>query len=281
MNNPWFRLYSEIVDDEKLRLLAFEDRWHYVAILCCKCKGILDEDNPEMMSRKVAVKLGLQVRELDEVARRLDEVGLIDRSTLEPCGWDGRQFVSDFSTSRVRKYREKEKNNKDKEQRNNAERSGNEDETLQERFCNGPDTETDTDTELEEAKASSPTPAGPVAGEVIDLFGNPKSSRVPLCPHNEIIDLYHQVLPETRPVVVSRWRNSRGARDLSTRWREDKRHQNLEFWQKLFETVRTNKFWLDGTASWKFSLAWMLKREKFDEVLARMVDNARRGGAHG
>ena len=282
MNNPWFRLYSEIVDDEKLRLLAFEDRWHYVAILCCKCKGILDgDDSREMMFRKVAVKTGLQGRELEEVARRLDEVGLINRDTLQPMGWDVRQFVSDSSTPRVQRHREKRKENKEDNECNHGNRCSNGDETLQERFCNGPDTDTDTDTELEEAKASSPHPAVPVAGEVIDLFGNPKSSRVPPCPHNDIIDLYHQVLPETRPVVVSRWRNSRGARDLSTRWREDKRHQNLNFWKNLFETVRTNKFWLDGTASWKFSLAWMLKREKFDEVLARMVDNARRGGAHG
>ena len=32
----WFRLYAGIVDDEKLRLLAFEDRWHYVALLALK-----------------------------------------------------------------------------------------------------------------------------------------------------------------------------------------------------------------------------------------------------
>lgn len=43
MSNPWLRLYTEAVDDEKLRLLAFEDRWHFIAILCCKGKGIIDE----------------------------------------------------------------------------------------------------------------------------------------------------------------------------------------------------------------------------------------------
>jgi hypothetical protein len=49
----WFRMYSEAVDDEKLRLLAFEDRWHFVAILCCKAKRILDGDN-ELTRRKIA-----------------------------------------------------------------------------------------------------------------------------------------------------------------------------------------------------------------------------------
>ena len=79
----WFRMYSEAVDDEKLRLLAFEDRWHFVAILCCKAQGLLDGDDT-LRRRKVAVKLGLAARELDEVARRLEEVGLIDAETLNP-----------------------------------------------------------------------------------------------------------------------------------------------------------------------------------------------------
>ena len=64
----WLRLYAETIDDEKLRLLAFEDRWHFVALLCCKAQGLLDSSDA-LMRRKVAVKLGLAIRELDEVAR--------------------------------------------------------------------------------------------------------------------------------------------------------------------------------------------------------------------
>jgi hypothetical protein len=80
MANPWFRLYSEAVDDEKLRLLAFEDRWHYVAILCCKCQGILESENKDLMWRKVAVKLGVHVEDLKEIAARLMDVGLVDEN---------------------------------------------------------------------------------------------------------------------------------------------------------------------------------------------------------
>lgn len=105
---PWFRLYHEAIDDEKLRLLAFEDRWHWVAILCCKCKGLLDDEStPQMRDRKLAVKLGVQQRELDEIKRRLTEVGLIDEN-WQPHGWDKRQYVSDHSTERVRKHRHKQ-----------------------------------------------------------------------------------------------------------------------------------------------------------------------------
>jgi hypothetical protein len=126
----WFRLWSDAVDDEKLRLLAFEDRWHFVALLCCKAQGFLDEGGG-MMRRKVAVKLGLQVRELEEVGRRLAEVGLIDEETLEPAAWDKRQRPSDRSTERVKAWRENQR----------AKRNGSE--TLQQRFETAPETETE------------------------------------------------------------------------------------------------------------------------------------------
>lgn len=109
---PWFRMYHEALDDEKLRLLAFEDRWHFVALLCCKAKGILDEGNPDLIRRKAAVKLGLASRELDEVARRLSEVDLIDRETLQPNAWADRQCQSDkdeTNAQRQARYRETHK----------------------------------------------------------------------------------------------------------------------------------------------------------------------------
>jgi len=108
----WFRCYAEIVDDEKLRLLAFEDRWHFVALMACKAAGIVDEAGP-LMRRKVAVKLGLDVSTLDEVVRRLAEVELIDRETLQPVAWDRRQHKSDTSAERTRAYRDRLKRHRD------------------------------------------------------------------------------------------------------------------------------------------------------------------------
>ena len=103
----WFRAYSSIVDDDKLRLLAFEDRWHFMALCALKCAGLLDEPDSDLRSRKIAVKMGVQVRELEEIARRLREVGLVDE-TLNPCKWNDLQYRSDNSTDRVKKYREKQ-----------------------------------------------------------------------------------------------------------------------------------------------------------------------------
>jgi len=151
-SNPWFRMYTEAVDDEKLRLLAFEDRWHYVALLCLKGKGVLDsETDPGMLSRMVAVKLGVQVRELDEIARRLAEVRLIDRDTLQPINWASRQFQSDTSAERTREYRKRQKNQEDKTSDRHSDVT-----------VTPPETDTDTDTDKIRGKTAKrfvpPTP---------------------------------------------------------------------------------------------------------------------------
>lgn len=142
MANPWFRLYTEIMDDEKIRLLAFEDRWHYVAILCCKNAGLLDAgDSQAMLMRKLGVKLGLASRELEAALLRLEEVGLISAETAQPASWDDRQFLSDSSTARVKAYRERRKQQ-----------------------CNvsvtAQDTDTDTDTDTDKRKKEKSSPNG-------------------------------------------------------------------------------------------------------------------------
>ena len=133
---PWFRAYTKMVDDEKLRLLAFEDRWHFVALLCLKGSGVLDQNDPLLM-RKVGVKLGLDSRTLDEVVRRLAEVGLIDRETLQPIKWDELQMRSDADlTAAERKRRQRQR-----------QREGDTDAS---RVTGTDVTRTDTDTDIEE-----------------------------------------------------------------------------------------------------------------------------------
>jgi hypothetical protein len=104
MSQLWFRMYAEAVDDEKLRLLAFEDRWHFVAILCLKALGTLDSPAP-FPERRIALKLGLQPAQLDEVKRRLLEVQLIGED-WQPIAWDRRQFKTDHNAAE-RKQKER------------------------------------------------------------------------------------------------------------------------------------------------------------------------------
>lgn len=110
------------------------------------------------------------------------------------------------------------------------------------------------------------------------------SDRAPSCPHHDIIRLYHQLLPELPGIIVSRWFGSEGESHLRTRWREDPRHQSLAFWERFFQTIRTNPHWMgDNERGWRADLRWVLKRANFDKVLQRMVANSEhpREAAHG
>ena len=140
---PWLRLYTETIDDEKLGLLAFEDRWHFIALLCLKGKGILDsEPDTEMLWRKAALKMGLTVAELEKVVSRLARMKLIDCKTLQPLAWNDRQAQSDSSTERTRKYREKKRTI-------NGKHGGDDAETSQERPSDGLEEDKDPDKEEE------------------------------------------------------------------------------------------------------------------------------------
>jgi hypothetical protein len=95
-----------------------------------KCNGTLDRNLPN--SKREAIinrSLGLDPSSAAEAKRRLLEVGFIDKN-WQPSAWDTRQYSSDISSQRVRKYR------KNKE-------IGNVSETFQNRFGNAPDTDTE------------------------------------------------------------------------------------------------------------------------------------------
>lgn len=112
MSDPqlrWLRLWTDILSDPKVRMLAFEDRWHFVAILCMKRRGDLDGVSGDLLERMVGVTLGLGDRDRDEVKRRLGEVQLID-GHWQPMAWGKRQFSSDADNTaaeRQRRYRER------------------------------------------------------------------------------------------------------------------------------------------------------------------------------
>lgn len=90
---------------------------------------------------------------------------------------------------------------------------------------------------------------------------------VPNCPHHQIIDLYHKILPERPTVVKERWGGSESETHLRTRWREHEIHQTMDFWGGYFTSVRAND-WRMGRDKWKgVDLHWLVKRSNFDKVV--------------
>ncbi len=272
---PWFRLYTRMVDDDKLKLLAFEDRWHFVALLCLKGEGLLDKDDaPALLMRKIAVKLGLDVRSLEEVARRLAEVGLVDQATLQPVKWAVLQMQSDVDTTASdRKKRQREREKALKASRGNDVTDDHMQVTNGSRVTGtevtrtDTDTDTDTDTEDEEANASL------------------SASGLPDCPHGEIIELFAKQLPMLPQPKAELWDGQR-ARALRARWawvltaKKTKgehagqpyatdRASALEWFSRYFAYVAEKCPHLTGgnDRAWTADMAWLVTSGNFTKVL--------------
>jgi hypothetical protein len=133
MANPWFRLYSEFAHDPKIQMLPEAMQRRYVMLMCLRCSETLET----LHETEIAFQLRISEAELIETKQLFVSKNFIDEQ-WNLLNWDKRQFVSDSSTMRVRKYRDKKK------------QPSNVDETLQKRQSNAIDTDTDTDTDTEQ-----------------------------------------------------------------------------------------------------------------------------------
>lgn len=96
------------------------------------------------------------------------------------------------------------------------------------------------------------------------------TSKVPDCPHQQIIDLYHQHCPTMRQVKV--W-NTERKKFLQARWRENPKHQNLEFWQKFFDYANTSEFLRGDTGKFAADLEWLVRPTNFAKVVEGKYEN--------
>lgn len=105
MSVDWFKLHNDIIHDPKIRALAFEDRWHFVALMVLMNDGTLAEP-PSIRDELVEVCLGLHGVDLENLKKRLCRLRLIS-DDWKPLNWDRRQQPKDKTAAeRMRKYRE-------------------------------------------------------------------------------------------------------------------------------------------------------------------------------
>ncbi|MCO7641896.1 hypothetical protein NJI34_34570, partial [Pseudomonas sp. S 311-6] len=101
---PWFRMYTDFLNDPKMIALAFEDQRHFIGILALKSDGALDQNcTPDLLDRIVAQRLWIDHAIIRDVKKRLVAAGLIDEA-WNPLAWERRQMRSDSSAERTRKY---------------------------------------------------------------------------------------------------------------------------------------------------------------------------------
>ncbi len=135
--NPWIRLYRDSLHNPKLVTLS--DRqfraWHNLLL-------ISNDEGELPSSRDIACHLRMTIPEAEAVLCDLVEAGLVDVDCTNTNNrkfslhdWKAHQYVSDNSTERVRKFRNKNKGNGYETARNVSETS--------------PEAEADTETDSE------------------------------------------------------------------------------------------------------------------------------------
>lgn len=90
------------------------------------------------------------------------------------------------------------------------------------------------------------------------------------CPHEKIIELYHELLPDF--IRVKEW-TARRRQLLLDRWISNAEYQSLDFWRMFFEKIKKSEF-LTKKADFNPSLKWLLQQENFLEILEGKYDNA-------
>lgn len=118
---------------------------------------------------------------------------------------------------------------------------------------------------------------GGVDGDVsvVDISAKADSDRQagsPSCPHEEIIAMYHEILPTCQKVKV--WNETRRAH-LRQRWRE---FPTMDEWKELFRRIGKSKF-LTGQAQGRnggkpfvASLDWIVMPQNFAKILEGKYD---------
>jgi hypothetical protein len=111
MSYPWFRFYDEVVDDPKVQRLPDRLFKAWINVMCIAnksshSKGIL----PPVQD--IAFRLHISEAKTETIITELIKAGLIEcaGSVLSCHNWTGRQFQSDVSTDRVKRFRNAKRN---------------------------------------------------------------------------------------------------------------------------------------------------------------------------
>lgn len=146
-NNTWLRLYTDIINDRKIRRLPIPYKWVWIIMLCMAKES--PQEGKLLLSENVPVNLEdisdyAQV-EIEEIKKAIDIFKKFNMVHEEGdiyviTNWNKRQYVSDNSTERWKRWYEKSK-------------KSNVGQTLENKKSNvgqtPPDTDSDTYTDTE------------------------------------------------------------------------------------------------------------------------------------
>lgn len=108
-----------------------------------------------------------------------------------------------------------------------------------------------------------------------DIIPPPVDDKSPTCPHEEIISLYHKILPELPAVKI--WTQKRQGY-LRSRWKESAERQCLEWWEKYFLKIKQSPFLTGNVTDFKASLEWVVNQSNMVKILEGKYDGGNGNG---
>lgn len=137
--NSWFRMYAEFSHDIKIQMMSESYQRRFVMLMCMKCNApVTLHVTKNFSDDEIAFNLRISLDEWMLTKATFIQKGFIDCNN-KIMNWDKRQFISDSSNTRVKRHRERKK-----QERNKANET-----VMSNVTCNvtvtPPDTDTDTD----------------------------------------------------------------------------------------------------------------------------------------
>ena len=265
----WFRWHHGAITDPKFQLIAkkanarFGDviaLWAFVLEMASadSDRGNIGQIDFETLDYMLGAEEGTAIRILDAMTAR----GLIVGNRI--AAWEKRQprreRENDNSTERSKAFRDKQRHATP---------------------CNANENQ-ETPREEESREEESKPLSNANALDVLSVAEEPaepeaESKKLPSCPHQKVIDLYHESLPYCPQVrewnttrqkyLQSRWRE----KAVSLGWQQDT--EGLDWFKRFFAFVGESKF-LTGKADGRSGkppfladLEWLMKPSNFSKVV--------------
>lgn len=267
MANQWLRLWHDMPTDPKWRTIAKASGQAignviavYVHMLVCASNANERGRTQSFNSEDVASALDMETEQVEQIVTAM-QGRVMDGDMLK--GWAVRQVArEDGSAERSKAWRDAKKQAKQAGS-NDSERNRTHSERKQ-----TPDKDTDTDKKEGKPSLSPVEPA-----------------TVPTCPHQQIINLYAQHLPNLPQPKSELW-DGTGATNLRERWRwlltakkkTGERYattsaEGLEWFARFFSYVSESDFLMGREGRWSCDMHWLVKAANFTKVVQGNYEN--------
>ncbi len=109
MPNQWFRMYNEFAHDPKVQMMSEAMQRRLIMLFCDRSCDV----TVTLSEQEIAFRWRISDDELAQTKALFISKGFIDEE-WNVLNWDRRQFVSDSSTDRTRRYRERKRTSQER-----------------------------------------------------------------------------------------------------------------------------------------------------------------------